>query len=339
MSATTQPTTFADLYTDLLNRVREQTGVTATTTIAKRLIQTAHMDVYVGNGEKFPWAERRSTILTHPEYTEGTLTATIGSGSITGSGTAWNTANDHGVNNMRVGGKITISGGDEVYTVSAVSGDTSATIDPNYIGSTDSGLSYRYFEDEYALASDFLKPVDAQSFDDNAHIRLVGRKGFRRLNPRNRITSDTIRIATIQNHPFSGSSAEVRKIRFAPPPSNAQLIPYGYVTSNIVVSSSGTEQSSFSVDADEPTMPIRFRHVIVLHALREWYRDRKDDQRQSLVDAEYRSLLERMIGDEDIGASRFRMRWNRNAYLLRARHPAHSGRRYDVNGRFDRFED
>ncbi len=340
MSATTQPTTYSDLYTALLNAVREQTGVTATTEIAKRYIQTAHFDLYVGNGEKFHWAERRATIKTHAEYTTGTVTATIGSATLTGASTAWTTNNDHGQPNARAGGKMTIAGSDEVYEVTAVGGATTATISPEYIGSTDSGLDYRYFEDEYALASDFWKPVDARSFDDGCEIRLIGRSDFRKWMPRNRITSASIRVATIIDHPFSSSTTPVRKIRFAPPPSNTQIIPYSYVTSGIVVSSAGAAQSAFSADADEPIMPLRYRHVIVLHALREWYRDRKDDARALSVDAQYRDLLSRMVDDQDIGAQRLRVHMNRSSYVARSRSPySGSGRAYDINNRFDNFED
>lgn len=339
MSTTTQPTTFTDLVTDLMNRVREQTGVTATTNIAKRLIQTAHMDMYVGNGEKFSWAERRAKLITHAEYTTGTLTATIGSETLTGASTAWNTNNSHGQANMRAGGKITIAGSDEVYQITAVAGDTSATMSPNYIGDTDSGLEYRYFEDEYALASDFLKPVDVQNFDDDGSIRLVGRSDFRRWFPRNRIASTRIRCAVVVDHPFSGSTTPVRKIRFGPPPSNTQVVPYSYVTSNIVVSSAGSEQSAFSADSDEPTMPLMYRHAIVYHALEAWYRDRKDDSRAGDARAHYLDLLQRMIGDQDIGGQRLRFRFSRSHYDSRARRPYAGSGRYDLNGRFARFED
>lgn len=339
MSSTTQPTDFSDLYTDLMNRMREDTGFSASVTIAKRLIQQAHMDLYIGHGEKFHWAERRSTIVTHAQYTTGTLTATIGSGTITGASTAWNTANDHGQTNMQVGGKMTISGSDEVYEVTAVASDTSATISPNYIGSTDSGLSYVYFEDEYALASDFIKPVDVQSFDWNGRIRLIGRGDFRRQYPRNRIPTTIIHSATWYDLPFSGNTTPIRKVRFAPPPSNTQVIPYAYVTSNTVVSSNGTAQSAFSADADEPSMPLRYRHVIVHGARAQFYQDRKDDlSRASAAQAEYSSVLQRMIDDQDIGAQTFSVRTTQS-YRERARRPwGHGRRRYDVNGAFDRFE-
>ena len=48
MSATSQLTTFSDLYTDLQNRVRVTTGVTATENQAKRYINIALHDLHLG---------------------------------------------------------------------------------------------------------------------------------------------------------------------------------------------------------------------------------------------------------------------------------------------------
>ena len=133
MAATEQPSTFSDLYTDLQNRTRTTLSVTATENRAKRYINIALHDLHVGFGEKLPWAEREAILVTQPEYTTGTLVATKGSTTITGTGTAWNTANDFSVNNMRAGGKIVIDGGPEVYTMSSVGGDTAGVLTSDWI--------------------------------------------------------------------------------------------------------------------------------------------------------------------------------------------------------------
>lgn len=340
MSSTTIVTTWADLYTALLNDVRTETTVTATLDKAKRYIDEAHQWIYVAHGEKFHWAEKRAYIVTQPEYTTGTVTAAVGSGILTGSSTAWNTANTYGINNVRVGGKLVISGEDEVYTVTAVATDTSLLFTPNYIGTAGSGLSYRYFEDEYALESDFAKPIDAQTFDDNRKIRFVGRTRFRELYPRNRITCTTINVATWQDHPESSNTTPIRKVRFGPAPSNRQAIPYSYVTKNIVVDASGTRKASFTATTDEPIMPLRYRPIIVMGAKMHWYRDQKDDQRSLQCQQMYQQMLDSIVGDQDIGAQRMRIRPARMMYEQRARNPYRRGSRaYDVNGRFDRFEE
>lgn len=339
MSTTSQPTTFSDLYTALINAVREATGVTATTTLAKRAINTALHDLHVMGAEKFPWSERRSSITTHPTYSTGTVTATVGSTTLTGASTLWTTTNSYAQQNVRAGGKVCINGESEVYDVTAVGGAGTATLSPAYIGSTASSLTYQYFEDEYSLASDFIRPIDVRSFDTARDIKLIGRQDFRRLYPRNRIPSVRIRHATLLDLAFSGSTTPVRKVQFAPPPSTVAVIPYTYVTANLAVSSAGVAATSLSSDDDEPIIPLRYRHVLVWGGLVHWYRDRKDDPRSQEVKAEYEQLKQRMLGDLEIGAQRPRL-VPTTGHRSRARAPwSGRGRRFDVNGAFDRLED
>src|SRR3990167_5786816 len=104
MSTTSQVTTFSDLYTDLQNRVRVQTGVAATENQAKRYVNIALQDMHLGFDYRFPWAERSALLRTQAQYDTGTVTATKGSTTITGSSTAWNTNNDFTVKNMRANG-------------------------------------------------------------------------------------------------------------------------------------------------------------------------------------------------------------------------------------------
>jgi hypothetical protein len=119
-------------------------------------------------------------------------------------------------------------------------------------------------------------------------------------------------------------------------------IPYSYITSNLVVTNSGTEQSGFVNDDDEPIVPLQYRHAIPLHALQTWYRDKKDDARSQEVKAEYVDVINRIVADYEIGAVRTRIVPMVAPYQARARSPwrGHGGgRRFDTNGWFDRFED
>lgn len=320
MSSTSQPTDFSDLYTDLSNRVRITTGVTATATIAKRYINTALIDLHIGYAERLPWCERRANLITQPTYSTGTLTATKGSTTITGSGTAWNTANDFSITNMRAGGKLVINGGSEVYEISAVASDTSATLTSKFTQTTVSGASYLYFEDEYALASDFLRPIDLRQFSTPMNIELISRTDFRKFFPRNNVPGRPY-CATILDLAFSGNTTPVRKVLFAKPPDIAYTIPYTYATSSLAVSSAGAAQTSLSADADEPIVPLRYRHLIVLHALKEWYRDQKDDDRFVAVTQAFEQGLARMVGDTEIGERKPELQADTAAYARRARRP------------------
>lgn len=336
MSATTQVTDFSDLYTDLLNRVRAQTTVTATSDQAKRYINIALHDMHLGFGEKFPWAERQSILVTQDDYTTGTVTISQGSTTLTGSGTAWATNNAFSVNNARAGGKVVINGGSEVYTVSAVGSDTSITLSSRFTQADVSGGSYVYFEDEYDLPSDFLRPLDLQFFDQNHDIELISRRSFRMQYPRNKIAGKP-RIATIQDKPFSGSTAPVRKVRFWKPPDDFYSIPHAYVTSNLAVSSAGTEQTQLSADTDEPIVPLQYRHTIVFHALYHWYRDKRDDDRSAEAKAEYTDLMIRITGDNEIGSNRPQLRPRLGPYARSAKQPysRRRGSRFTTGTAFD----
>jgi hypothetical protein len=339
MSSTTQYTDFSDLYTGLMNAVKSDTGQAATITQAKRYINIGLQDMHLGFGEKFPWAERRAVLITQPEFTTGTLTATKGSTSIVGVGTTWNTNNDFSVANMRLGGKIRINAGTEIYEITAVASDTGATLGHKFTQDTVAGASYTYFEDEYALEPDFLRPIDQQQFSDNIPIDIMDRLTFRRRFLRNYITGKPV-IATFIDLPPSGNTTLVRKIKFHKPPDIAYSIPYSYVTSQLVVAADGTAQTSFSVDTDEPIVPFHYRHAILFHALYHWYRDKKDDDRSQEVKQEYNDLILRMTGDVEVGASRMKIRPSTGMYRRKARRPYRSGanRKYDFNGAFDRFE-
>lgn len=356
MSSTSQPTTFSDLYTDLLNRVRESTSQSSRVTQAKRYINSANQDIALGWGEKLPWLERRHRLILQPKYDTGTVSVTKGSTSVTGSGTAWDTANDFGNDNVRshatpAFGKLRISGQQEVYLVNTVPSDTSLTLVENYLGETDSGLSYVYYEDEFVLPGDFLKPVDARNFSDSITLPLISRTEFRRRFLQNSVPG-TPRVATIYETitknaitaPTTGIGGS-RLLAVHPPPSDPVLVHYTYVTTQMAENSLSIELTEMSSDNDQPLMPLRYRHLLVLGALKNWYRDQKDDTRSREVAAEYGDAVRRMVADVDIGAAPHAvLRPRQGGYWNRARRPYSStgrgGRpRYDLNGEFDRLED
>lgn len=337
MSSTGQVQTFSDLYTDLLNRARVDSSQTMQVTQAKRYINIALIDMHLGNGEKFPWAERASRLLTHAPYSTGTVTVATGSASVTGSGTAWNTNDDFGEKNVRAGGKILFSGDDTVYEVLSVASDTALTLTDVYRGTEDlSGDGYNYWEDEYALAADFLKPLDKNTFDGRGEIQILDRREFRRLYTRVTGTG-VIRRCAIVDKPFASNATPVRKVIFHQPPSEARYIAYAYVTSYLAVTAAGVEQTQLSSDTDEPIVPLYARHAIVAHALYNWYRDKKNDTRSQEAKAEYVDLITRLLGDVEVGAQRPQIRPRASGYARSARRPYSGARvgRYTTGSNFD----
>lgn len=339
MTATGQVQDFSDLYTDLLNRIRADTSVTATINQAKRYINIALHDVHIGSSEKLPWAERNDVLRTQQKYNTGTVTITQGSASLVGVSTAWDTNNVFGVKNARTTGKIVIAGNPEVYGIASVDSDTGITLNDAFIGSDVSGETYLYFEDEYDLHADFLRPLDQQYFDSNSDIPLIGRDEFRRRHPRNK-TPGKIREASIVDRAFSGNTTPVRRVRFYMPPDDFYLVPYAFVTNKLAVSASGTEQVQLSADTDEPIIPLTYRHLIVFHALYLWYRDKKNDTRAQEAKGDYVDLWTRVVSDTEIGAKRARIKPNVGGYRSKAKRPySKRNSRYSTGSAFDEIRD
>ena len=346
MSTTSQPTTYVDLYTDLQNRVRVQTGVTAVENIAKRYVNSALQAIAMNADYKLPWLERRTILITHAPYTTGTVSIADGTRTtVTGVDTAWTTTNSRtGYANARATGKLIFAGSTQnIYNITSVDNATQITLAWRYTESSAlSAATYTYFEDEYNLASDFLRPVDYRQFSDATQLALISRKEFNRRYPRPNV-SGAPRIAALIDIGFGTSTTPIRRVQLYPYPDTVHQLPYAYVTSNLAVSSAGVEASALSADSDEPNMPLRFRHIIVLEALCQWYRDRRNDNRYDAVKAEYELAKDRMLNDQDIATFAMAQIQPRvSSYKSRAMAPyrQRGGRmNISVNNSFDRMED
>jgi hypothetical protein len=310
------------MYLDLQSRVRVTSGASATETIAKRYINIALQDMHLGTEYRYPWAERQARLITQQQYVSGSVNSTQGSTSLVGVGTSWNTNNAFSVANVRPNGKIILVGSVTPYVVQSVGGDTSITLTSKVTEASVSSSGYIYFEDEYNLASDFLRPVDLQRFTNGPiSIDLISRTEFRRRYPLNSLPNPMPSVATIIDFAPSGNASPIRRVRFAPPPSTFLTIPYDYITANLVVDATGVGKTGFTADSDEPIVPLRYRHAIVYHALYNWYRDRKDDERQITAKSEYTDIMLRVMSDVEIGSARPQFRPRVQEYKRAAKNP------------------
>ena len=290
------------MYTDLQNRVRVTTGVSATETQAKRYINIALHDFNLGFQYKLPWLERTAQLRTHATYTTGTVAISVGSQNLTGTSTLWNTNNSYGEANARTTGKMLLEGTTDIYPITTVTSDTAITLGNKYVGSAAlSGATYTYFEDTYDLASDFLRPVDFQFFSQAYNITLLPRDEFRRRFPRPSVQGNP-QFACLLDLAPSGNTSPIRRVQFYPYPTTTLVIPYTYITNAVGVSAAGAALTSLSSDTDEPLVPLRYRHAIIYHALYHWYRDKRDDARSQEAKAEYTDIMLRIVDDQDFGA-------------------------------------
>ena len=304
MSTSGQPTTFAELYGDLLVRMRaDTTASSASETIAKRYLNVSLHDMHIQ--QNWPWAERTATVITRPYYQDGDVSIQAASRTtLEGGGTLWNTAvTGMGFNNLNVGAKIRL-GGQEVYKVSAVGSDTSATLQSRYVENITTASTYALaygsyvaFQDEYSLASDFFRLVDARQFSDVMNIPVLGSQDFYRRYPRNAARGGAPEKCTIIELGQSSSTDWQPRVVFFPYPDTSYQIPYRYMTRNLAVSSAGTGQTEMSADTDEPIVPVRYRHILLSYASFLWYRDQKDDARSQEAYQEYVDGVKRVAGD------------------------------------------
>ena len=341
MSSTSQLTTFADLYTDLLQRMRLNSSVNTSVEQAKRYINIALHDIHLGFDYKFPWCERQTYIQTKAPYITGTVDAVQGNTGLTGTGTAWNTNNAFLSPNVVSSGKFKIEGASTIYKVSTVTNDTSVVLWQRFQEETVSGASYEYFEDEISLGTEYLRPVDLTMFSPAMGIQLISRAEFRRKYPVVDIKGRP-KVACIIDSVSTGSNfTPLRKVVLYPYPDAAYSIPYTYVSSSLVVTAAGATATSFSSDTDEPIMPLRYRHAIIYHAMYHWYRDKKDDARAESAKADYVDIAQRIVGDHDIAThTKVQIQPNMGSYHASAYVPYSGigGRRvYDLNDEFDSF--
>jgi hypothetical protein len=219
VSSTSQYTDFSDLYLGLQHRVRVTTGTTATTEQAKNYINIALHDFNLGFQYKLPWLERQGQLRTHTPYSDGTVAISVGSTTLTGTSTLWNTANSYNENNARTSGKLVLQGTTDIYPIATVTSDTSITLGSRYVGSAAlSGATYTYFEDTYDLASDFLRPMDFQLFSEARGIKLIPRDEFRRRFPRPNVAGNPEYACLLDMAP-NGSTSPIRRVQFYPYPS------------------------------------------------------------------------------------------------------------------------
>ena len=280
MAAGDAPATLAEMRTDFLESLKEATGVSAINTVVNRFLNKANQDIHQ---EKWWWQERRAFVRTRPPYTTGTVAVAVTSlttrRTVTGTSTAWNTANSFGDTNAAVGMKMTLAAEPFVHLIGTLGSDTSITLESAtpYLGdSALSGAGYAIYQDDYALESDFDDVIDARFFDEDHKIPLIGAQEFYRLYSRNSNRAAPKHATLIELGP-SGSVSLRRRVVLGPAPDQTYNIPYRYWTTNLAVSSTGTGAANLSADTDQPIVPLKFRQGIIWKGLEIWFATRQKD--------------------------------------------------------------
>ncbi len=128
-------------YRDVINNVSFLIGFDGEPWAIKRAIENIYQDIL--RRHQWSFLKKEEVFSTLANYSTGTVAVTSGSKTVTGTGTSWDSTH--------VGAFIRVDSSGTFYKISAVGGATDITLQDNYAGSTDTGLSYVIFKHIYTL--------------------------------------------------------------------------------------------------------------------------------------------------------------------------------------------
>lgn len=159
---------FSTIYT----RIESLTNVTSQRALIKDAIQWGLDEL---TDRDLPYLMTESFFTTVAPYETGTVTATNGSKTITGSGTTFTTA--------MVGRKIRVDSQQAYYRISAYVSATEVTLEAPYQGTTTSGATYSIYKDEYKLAADVDTYKVLRQIEDSISLGSIEASAFDIYNP------------------------------------------------------------------------------------------------------------------------------------------------------------
>lgn len=131
-------------FIDLVTDAEEITQVRGIRSVVKRLCNDSL--AYICGLTEWPFLWTTHWFQTVAAYETGTVSVTNGDEGVTGSGTTFTAA--------MVGRKIRFGSETGYYTIKEFSSATSIELDQVYTGTTDTGLSFTIYKDEYLLRAD-----------------------------------------------------------------------------------------------------------------------------------------------------------------------------------------
>jgi len=97
------------------------------------------------------------------QYTQGTVSVTNGSATVTGSNTEW-------LSNVSAGHSFKVQGESVIYTIASVNSNTQLTLSANYAGTTKSGVGYQITRDFTPTLN--LAEIYANDKDWTSHLTI-----------------------------------------------------------------------------------------------------------------------------------------------------------------------
>lgn len=257
-----------DILESVLSRADELgIGSSDRETDAKRYIQASYISV-VGEGFPWPWAKKEppGVLTTSAEITTGTVAVTNNSATIT-----FSSAPSASV----AGRKFFVDADGVIYRISAhTGGSATATLDSAYLGTTNAAAAYHVFQDEYDLASDFLRPFGKRFLRDMHGRYALDLIGEDELSGRYAYPGASGTV------PRYATMVAEKRIRLTPWPNEARRYEYAYVFHPGVLDFTGAGAG------DTPIIqPAEDRIVLSFFALAHLLHDKNDDRAAGLLAA------------------------------------------------------
>lgn len=196
----------------------------------------------------WPWMNSRTTISTVVD-TEGTSAITVACtqslGTLTGTGTTFVSTD--------VGRFIQFSSSNDWYKITAVASTTSATIEPVYALTTESGMDFTIRTFTYDLPSDLKTMFDVRQYRSPQKLVQVDTRTFDTLIP-DQTSTGSPRVYTLYTYSNPTSvTGQQYAIGFYPIPSAAMVIEVRYLR----------KPPSLSVGTDISIIPSNYQHLLI----------------------------------------------------------------------------
>ena len=202
------------------------------------------IDEEICESHNFGWLYGDSSFITTAPYSIGTVTATAGSTTITGSGTTFTAG--------MVGRKITLE--NAFYEISAYVSGTEITLGTAYAGAGGAGLTYKIYQNEYSLSSDAEDVLSMYQENNPRKLTNVELSFLDAHYPQRNSYGYPSMYAIIGYDSNGYMKVEVYNI-----PDQARNI-YYRMKKRVTV---------LSADSDEPIIPLRYRYVLFRGAVYE----------------------------------------------------------------------
>lgn len=267
----------SDLLNDALFRAGEPTdGTSDFDTQALAYLNRAYQAVWMGGSEFAPevnenwwWLKAEATLTLQTSITTGTISVTNNSTTITFSSAPSSSV---------AGWFFKIDDHADVFKISShTGGNTGATLDSVYTGTTDTAASFRLFLLEYDLATDVLTLISPMRTYQDAHNPIYG------ISMR-QMEDDWPLNQTWQGVPTRFAMVDNNTVRFNGYPTSLARVDYDYLKIPSDLTDSGTE---------EPLIPRQYRRILSLMTA-YWLLQDKNDDRMTGVGAEAKSLIHAM---------------------------------------------